>query len=93
VVLRSGGGKKVAGVHWNGANRISLLEYRKLGREGSGFCTELSTLLFKTFTEEKYILRSSAVIVLTEKKLVSSEKSELGVAELRMTRKRILWHG
>jgi hypothetical protein len=93
VVLRSGGGKKVAGVHWNCANRISLLEYRKLGREGSGFCTELSTLLFKIFTEEKYILRSSAVIVLTEKKLVSSEKSELGVAVLRMTRKRILWHG
>jgi hypothetical protein len=59
-------------VHWNGANRISLLEYRKLGREASGFSTELSTLLFKTFTEEKYILRSSAVIVLAEKELVST---------------------
>jgi hypothetical protein len=93
VVLRSGDGKKFAGVHWNGANRISPLEYRKLGREGSGFCTELSTLLFKTFTEEKYILRSSAVIVLTEEKLASTEKSELNMTELRITRKRILRHG
>jgi len=67
VVLRSGGGEKFAQVHWNGANRISLLEYRKLSKEGSGFCTELSTLLFKTFTEEKYILRSSAMIVPAEK--------------------------
>jgi hypothetical protein len=92
VVLRSGG-KKFAGVHWNGANRISPLEYRKLGREGSGFCTELSTLLFKTFTEEKYILRSSAVIVLAEEKLASTEKSELSMTELRMTRKRVLRHG
>ena len=35
--------------------------------EKAGFCTELSTFLFKTFTQEKYILRSSAEIVLTEK--------------------------
>jgi hypothetical protein len=92
VVLRSGG-KKFAGVHWNGANRISPLEYRKLGREGLDFCTELSTLLFKTFTEEKYILRTSAVIVLTEEKLAATEKSDLSITELRMTRKRILRHG
>jgi hypothetical protein len=32
--------------------------------EKAGFCTELSTFLFKTFTQEKYILRSSAEIVL-----------------------------
>jgi hypothetical protein len=34
--------------------------------EKAGFCTELSTFLFKTFTQEKYILRSSAEIVLTQ---------------------------
>ena len=44
--------------------------------EKVGFCTELSTLLFKTFTQEKYILRSSAKIVLTEK-ITAAEKSEL----------------
>jgi hypothetical protein len=85
VVLISGGGKKFAGVHRNSANRISLLEYRKLGTEDAGFCTELSTLLFKTFTQEKYILRSSAEIVLV-KKITATEKSELSVAIQRILR-------
>jgi hypothetical protein len=53
------------------------LEYRKLGMEKAGFCTELSTFLFKTFTQEKYILRSSAEIVLREKNIAATEKSEL----------------
>jgi hypothetical protein len=65
--LKSDGGKKFCEMHRNSANRTSLLEYRKLGREGAGFCTELSTFLFKTFTEEKYFLRNSAEVVLTGK--------------------------
>jgi hypothetical protein len=45
--------------------------------ERSGFCTELSTLLFKTFTQEKYILRSSAGFVLAEKKLAPLKNRNL----------------
>jgi hypothetical protein len=44
--------------------------------EEAGFCTELSTFLFKTFIQEKYISRSSAEIVLREK-ITATEKSEL----------------
>ena len=64
MVLRASAGNNFAGLPCNSANRISLLEYGKLGISDAGFCTELFTLLFKTLTEEKYFLRSSATIVL-----------------------------
>ena len=48
MVLSIASGFSRRGLPWNGANRASLLEYRKLCMSGVLFCTEISTLVLKT---------------------------------------------